>query len=152
MSKHMDIKAPREVCHEVTPNLPSPDVRSTQSVLEQWWEPCFTEGPREPAYSPTPPVIMISDDEARNLAALPPMDADTPTLLDVPPSPNDTFHGDDDRDVPCDDDLLFEECNNYRHNNDGIPNHCHWSCDVSCLFQGFEWLNVAINMVRTFWI
>ncbi|XP_048238295.1 uncharacterized protein LOC124135888 [Haliotis rufescens] len=86
----------------------------------QWWKP---------TYSPNPPVIMISDndDEARKLAALPPMEVDAPTLLDVvpPPSPIDTFHG------------------GYLH--------YQWSCDVPCLFQGFEWIYMAINMVRTVW-
>ncbi|XP_046353836.2 uncharacterized protein LOC124133448 [Haliotis rufescens] len=80
----------------------------------------------------------------------------TPTLLDVvppPPSPVDTFYGGDDRGMPCDDDLLFEEDqfrrdgSNCRHND--MSKYLTTTCDVSCLFQGFEWIYVAINMIRT---
>ncbi|XP_071083270.1 uncharacterized protein DDB_G0290587-like isoform X3 [Haliotis cracherodii] len=71
----------------------TPDVSSTQSVLEQWWE----QTPREPTYSPNAPVMMTGDGddhEALKLATLPSMDLDTPTLLDAswsPASPEDVF-------------------------------------------------------------
>ncbi|XP_071092996.1 uncharacterized protein [Haliotis cracherodii] len=80
----------------------------------------------------------------------------TPALLDdvpPPPSPVDTFNGDDDRGMPCDD-LLFEEDqfrhdggSNCRHND--MSRYLTTTCDVSCLFRGFEWIYVAINMIRT---
>ncbi|XP_048245476.1 uncharacterized protein LOC125376926 [Haliotis rufescens] len=111
----------------------TPDISSTQSVLEQWRE----QTPREPTYSTNAPVMMTTGDsddhEALKLAALPSMDLDTLPLLDAtwsPASPEDVHVFSSGMPMVCNDDNvdqdpyeearltpLQRECSACRHNN-----------------------------------